>query len=46
MMTFALLIVCGVGAGRFMFSNNDVPELTSYTDPDIETTITGDDTPL
>ena len=27
-------------------SSPDVPELTTYTDPEIETTITGDDTPL
>lgn len=31
---------------NFFFANSDVPELTDYTDPVIETTITGDDTPL
>ena len=29
-----------------LWQPSDIPELTDYTDPVIETTITGDDTPL
>ena len=29
-----------------VMQSSDIPELSSYTDPVIETTITGDDTPL
>lgn len=46
MMTFALLIVCGVGSRRFIFFNNEVPELPNDTDPVVEQTIEDDDTPL
>lgn len=31
---------------NFFFANSDVPDLTDYTDPVIETVLTGDDTPL
>ena len=47
MMTFALLIVCGVGARQFkFFANSNVPELPSYTDPVMETNIEEEETPL
>ncbi len=37
-----------ITAGSFamLWQPSDIPELTDYTDPVIETTITGDDTPL
>ena len=38
--------VIAAGSFSMVMQSSDIPELSSYTDPVIETTITGDDTPL
>lgn len=42
----AAAAVITAGSFGMLWQPSDVPELTDYTDPVIETTITGDDTPL
>lgn len=42
----AAAAVIAAGSFSVMMQSSDIPELSSYTDPMIETTITGDDTPL
>lgn len=42
----AAAAVIAAGSFSMVMQSSDIPELSSYTDPVIETTITGDDTPL
>ena len=42
----AAAAVIAAGSFSMVMQSADIPELSSYTDPVIETTITGDDTPL
>ena len=42
----AAAAVITAGSLAVVWQNSDVPELPSYTDPVVETTLTGDDTPL
>ena len=42
----AVAAVIAAGSFSMVMQPSDIPELSSYTDPVIETTITGDDTPL
>lgn len=42
----AAAAVIAAGSFSMVMQSSDIPELSSYTDPVIEMTITGDDTPL
>ena len=42
----AVAAVITAGSLASVWHQSDIPELTTYTDPVIETTLTGDDTPL
>ena len=42
----AAAAVIAAGSFAMVMQPSDIPELSSYTDPVIETTLTGDDTPL
>ena len=42
----AAAAIITAGSFAMLWQPSDIPELTDYTDPVIETTITGDDTPL
>lgn len=42
----AAAAVIAAGSFSMVMQSSDIPELSSYTDPVIETTLTGDDTPL
>ena len=42
----AAAAIIAAGSYSMIWQQSDIPELSSYTDPVIETTLTGDDTPL
>lgn len=42
----AAAAIIAAGSYSMIWQSSDIPELSSYTDPVIETTLTGDDTPL